>query len=342
MKFLNQRGFTLAQVVVAAGLLGGLSLVVMNLSKQQSDITKRANESQSIMFFQDAVMTTLANTTLCTDAITNPGVGQIKDKTSTDLTAFGEFLQDSYIDGQTKSDSSSKIRIVGFKIIKNSESQTLLDGEKNALKLRVHLMRESSRYKTPRPLFKDINFSAIVTAGVATSCSTLESSSIESGIVEATKNICDGFGGRMVDGQCDMSARITQIKEEAIIEAINRITTNETINATVANSMCNDFGGTLVNGQCQLAVAAAETAPQEEEELPSSVTVAGSSCPSGYSIASRTWVPETCGSNIYACTTASFKTGSSAPTCSYRRGARDFKGRTCTATTVINTTCNKS
>ncbi len=340
MKVFNQRGFTLAQVVVAAGLLGGLSLVVMNLSKQQSDITKRANESQSIMFFQDTVMTTLANTTLCTDAITNPGVGQIKDKTSNDLTGFGEFSKNSYIDGQTKSDSSSKIRIVGFKVIKNSESQTLLDGEKNPLKLRVHLMRESSRYKTPKPIQKDINFSAIVTGGVATSCSTLESSSIESGIIEATKNICDGFGGTMVDGQCDMSARISQIKEEAIIEAINRITTNETINASVANSMCNDFGGILVNGKCQLAVAAAEETPAEEEELPSSVTVAGSSCPSGYSTVSRTWVPRTCGAAPFACTTASFKRGTTAPTCSW--GSPREGKKTCTATTVINTNCNKS
>lgn len=65
MKFLKERGFSMIQVMLAAGMVGGLSLAVMQLSQNASRVGVGADSKMDVVQLRSTVNALLANENFC-------------------------------------------------------------------------------------------------------------------------------------------------------------------------------------------------------------------------------------------------------------------------------------
>lgn len=79
-KIKNNKGFTLVEVIIAAGLIAGLSLVMMNIFKQQNFTQKKTESSFELSTIQQSINQTLLNEKACIN--TFAAVGDIRSATS--------------------------------------------------------------------------------------------------------------------------------------------------------------------------------------------------------------------------------------------------------------------
>lgn len=69
MNFLDKKGFSLAEVMVAAGILGIVSLGVLQLTKNQTKVQKRAETSFEINTISSLISQTLLNSAACSETL---------------------------------------------------------------------------------------------------------------------------------------------------------------------------------------------------------------------------------------------------------------------------------
>ncbi len=82
-KLKNNKGFTLVEVLIVAGLLAGLSLVLMNINKQQAVSQKKAETSIEMTSVHSAIVANLLNSESCTKTLAPSG--DIRSATLTEI-----------------------------------------------------------------------------------------------------------------------------------------------------------------------------------------------------------------------------------------------------------------
>lgn len=75
----NARGFSIVQVMIAAGLMGGLSLVLMQLGDQQSKLKKTADMNHELVMLESRIQKVISSKQLCTVNFKDYAPGDILD-----------------------------------------------------------------------------------------------------------------------------------------------------------------------------------------------------------------------------------------------------------------------
>lgn len=63
--FKNQKGFTLPEVLIAAGIMGGIAVALTVLMKQQADQSTRSNQDSALALAKSEIIAMLANPANC-------------------------------------------------------------------------------------------------------------------------------------------------------------------------------------------------------------------------------------------------------------------------------------
>lgn len=95
-KLWNRSGFTLVEVLIAAALLGGLALVIMNINKQQTKSQKQAETNFEVNTIYSTISQTMLNASACLNTLSPVGnisiikpVPEIKDRNNLGLFIVG-------------------------------------------------------------------------------------------------------------------------------------------------------------------------------------------------------------------------------------------------------------
>ncbi len=178
MKFLNQRGFGLMEVVVTAGLLGALSLVVMQITKQSVRTSKTAETSLEINQFVYRLSTLMADKGICEKNFKGKS---ISSSYSSIVSKTGEIIFEV-----NKKYGNGTIEITNIKTLAGSSSTEAF--------VEVDLKKVSTLNQGASEITKRFPLYISVTSGSIDSCYSNTDSIVQTAVEEAVKQACLGNG----------------------------------------------------------------------------------------------------------------------------------------------------
>ncbi len=118
---MSYSGFTLAEVMVATGLLGILSLTVVHLTKNMSKVRRSTMQDVSLSSLRLMAFSSLRDTTSCGETLINvdpsgtTNIGSIKNRAGNNIITAGSVFGDSSVGANNNEGSSaSKLTITGI------------------------------------------------------------------------------------------------------------------------------------------------------------------------------------------------------------------------------------
>lgn len=193
--FKNSKGFSLAEVIVAAGLLGALSLVLINISKNQAVVQKRAEASFEINTISNLVTQTLLNSQACAASL--GGVGQ--EVTENSVTSIKNRKGDSIYE-INEIYGNRQVRITEMKLIDIPSPLGLF----SELKLRITFEKLSKAISGNKFISK--HFSLKIESDAAGDLIKCYSST-ENAVTTAVEQSCISIGGTydVATSNCNLS-----------------------------------------------------------------------------------------------------------------------------------------
>lgn len=76
--FKNQKGFTLPEVLIAAGIMGGIAVALTFLMKQQADQSNRSNQDSALALAKSEILAMMANPANCNANLKSVAVSATK------------------------------------------------------------------------------------------------------------------------------------------------------------------------------------------------------------------------------------------------------------------------
>lgn len=190
-RWLNDKGFSLVEIMVAVGMVGGLALVVMTLKKDTATSTKRLEIASEIISLHSTINQLLIDETACTNTLENLNVGgaanvpSIRNASDNVMYSVGS----TYGNGTVELDEMTAQMIAGTKTAIVGET----DRSRANIRLRIRYNRISNLITGNTEIERDITLSAKVTTGgnVVVSCFSNEGDAIQ----EAARIACESIEG---------------------------------------------------------------------------------------------------------------------------------------------------
>lgn len=176
--FFSNKGFTLVSTIVAAGLMGGLAVALLNLTEQQNKVTKSGEEKLEIISAISMINNYISKEENCTESVRN-NIMETDQVTIKQVKSDGTIV-DRYGHGQS---ISNRLKISSI-ILKNENS--IPDGEFGAISMLVQFKEK----KSSKTYLRKINLFGKVNGNQVSECSSIE----ENRVVDILNKACDSFG----------------------------------------------------------------------------------------------------------------------------------------------------
>ncbi len=194
MKIIRDKGFTLVEIVVAAGLISGLALVIMQMTRQQAVVQKRSEASFEISSISNTIVQNMLNNDACSNTlivgeVISDGVelDQIVNRNGNPL-----FVKDSVYGNRQVKIKSLKLEDV----VVSSGGGANQYGELNLvveLEKMNNIIKGNKVIKKKIPLMVELDASdSLVKCYSAT----------ENAVSTAVEEACASNGGELIDGSC--------------------------------------------------------------------------------------------------------------------------------------------
>ena len=184
---IHNKGFSIVSVLIAAGMMGGLSLIILQLSKQQISIEKKGETEMELGVLREQIGNILYNDTACiktirsgtlidsSSVVTPIGIGSIKNQAGQDVIV----PHDTYGNGL--------IKVISISLDNISITNTTAE-----MDLQITFKKSSRAISGYNRAVKTFPLSVeLDTSGRAISCN----SDLSSATVTAKKQICKKLGG---------------------------------------------------------------------------------------------------------------------------------------------------
>ena len=139
MKLFSKDGMTLVGTLVAAGIIGGLALVIMRIVSVQVQSSKKMFQNETILQTISEINTLLTNEEVCTKSLTDPTPANISSGYSDELTIYRKDGTDDFeprFDNDANKKISTSIDIESIKARKNPDNP-IGDDERGGFQLAV-------------------------------------------------------------------------------------------------------------------------------------------------------------------------------------------------------------
>lgn len=187
---LRSGGFGLVQVMVAAGLVGGLAIVIMNLNKLGLSASSKAESNQEVLFFVDDLDKRMKGTEMCKE--TFAGQAMATEMNLTELTFNGNplFPVNSKV-------GAGKVTVLSYRLVNDSVP---IGGEGSGTAY-LEMELKKSNASGGRVVNKRLAlFLSTDTAGNIVDCV----SDLNSLILNIKTELCNDLGGQMTAGICSL------------------------------------------------------------------------------------------------------------------------------------------
>ena len=190
----SEKGFSLAEVMVAAGMLGALSLAVMQLTKNMSGSTKALEASSEALTVTNAIKTTLLGEGACKNTLENVNISG--NTTITEIKDINDATR--YSVGSVY--GTRAVRLTGMRL--QERSTTLSGGARTGtVKLFIDFEKLNKQITGPKTVTKEIMLNVMTnTVHVIQNCFNSENA--------ARSASCADVGGTFnaVTLRCDLQA----------------------------------------------------------------------------------------------------------------------------------------
>lgn len=186
----QQNGFSLVQLMITAGLVGGLALVLIQLVSYQNQASKKAFVDQEVFEIINRVQTTLLDSEACKKSLTS--LGNLSSPTA--ITTLKD-----------KNDSSINLSTQNVQVISISPKQPVnIVANSGTITLSIALQRKLT-YGQLSNINKEVTVSVVTDSGnVITNCY----GTLDNAISSAVNNACTSLGGVMSGSQCLINGEI--------------------------------------------------------------------------------------------------------------------------------------